>query len=61
MEFGGAMEVARHLDVHVGTVHNWISRRSQPALEPANRLIELSKGKLSLEDVTEGTRPECKP
>ena len=49
-EFGRA-NLARELNITWGAVHQWYRGATRPKPEHANRIIELSKGKLKLEDL----------
>lgn len=53
-EFGRA-ELARQLNVTWGAVYCWTTtdprRRTRPRPEYANKIVELSKGKLTLADI----------
>jgi DNA-binding XRE family transcriptional regulator len=49
-EFGRA-ELARRLNVTWGAVNNWTTGKCRPRPEIAHQIVELSAGKLVLEDI----------
>lgn len=57
LEQGGTATVGQMIGAHQMTVVQWIKRRRNPALVTAKKLIDASKGVLSLEDIIEGTSP----
>lgn len=54
--FGGPLAVAKAIDVHQVTVSTWLGRTAVPSLAIASRLIKLSKGTLSIDDILKATR-----
>lgn len=56
LEMGGSGTVARLVGVHQVTVGTWLARRCSPNLEVAAKILELSKGTLTIADILEGTR-----
>lgn len=55
LKSGGTGTIARALEVSQPTVVNWCFRRRTPALETARKLVELSNGHLTYDDIIEGT------
>ena len=54
-DIGGVKYLAYKLDVSNITVERWLSKESAPKLAIAKRIIDLSKGKLTLDDLVKGT------
>ena len=44
-------EFAERIDVHPTTISNWLHYRRRPSLEVANRVVELTKGKVTIKDL----------
>lgn len=57
---GGKEKLAEKLDIHWQTVYVWITRRGYPKIGKILRMVELSDGFLTIEDIIEGTRPLTK-
>ncbi len=55
-EFGGPYKLSQKLKVSDSAVGSWIRRRGPPNLATAIKIIELSKGKLTVDDILEGTK-----
>ncbi len=49
--FGGSVAVSKALDKKLKTVQHWTTGYSKPKLKDAEKLIKLSKGKLTLNDI----------
>ena len=49
--FGGTRVVAKAMGKKLKTVQHWTTGYSNPKLKDAERLIKLSKGKLTLSDI----------
>lgn len=54
--FGGPSALARQISVHEVTVGLWIGRRGSPNLATAKKILDLSDGYLSIDDIIDGTR-----
>jgi transcriptional regulator with XRE-family HTH domain len=52
---GGTLEVSEKLGVSRATVQHWLRRRATPRLEVAQKIIRLSKGKLTVTDIINAT------
>lgn len=52
---GGVVKVAKKLSVHEKTIYRWLNHQSQPQLKQVKKIIRLSKGKLTLNDIVKGT------
>lgn len=57
LEYGGTGALALKLGVHQVTVGTWISRRAMPSLNFCVAILAEAKGRLSLTDIHEATRP----
>ncbi len=55
-EYGGPSKLAKSLELHECTVGAWIRRRMSPSLLTAKKILELSKGELTITDILDGTR-----
>lgn len=53
--YGGAEKVALDLHVTVHAVHHWMKRKGWPKVLIILRIISLSDGKLSFEDIVYST------
>lgn len=53
--YGGAEKVALDLHVTVHAVHHWMKRKGWPKVLIILRIISLSEGKLSFEDIVRST------
>lgn len=47
---GGPMKVSKDLNVDRKSIYDWMSGESSPTVDRVKKIIELSKGKLSLKD-----------
>lgn len=56
---GGLEAVANQINVSKSAVGHWCNRFSKPGLEACNSILKLANGKLTLNDILEGTR-KCK-
>lgn len=57
---GGRDAVARQLGVTEEAIHYWLRKRITPRVETMQRIVELSKGKVSFEEIIEETKPQAK-
>lgn len=57
-ENGGPGKISERLGVVNSAVQHWCAGRFAPSLENATKLCALSKGKLSISDIFEGTKPQ---
>lgn len=57
-ENGGPVAVSKKLGVVLSAVQHWCAGRFTPSLENATKLCALSKGKLTIADIFEGTKPQ---
>lgn len=55
LENGGPSETGKLLGVHQVTVSNWLAKRSIPNTLVAQKILTLSKNKLTLIDIIKGT------
>ena len=55
-EFGGTLAVAEALNVNQTSVQHWCAGRARPGLEACSKILNLSKGELTLSDIVKGTR-----
>lgn len=55
LEMGGSFAVAKLLGVHQVTVATWVGKRSRPNMETALKILQLAKGRLTIDDLIEGT------
>jgi len=55
---GGPGKISEKLGVVNSAVQHWCAGRAAPSLENATKLCLLSKGKLSVADIFEGTKPQ---
>lgn len=54
LENGGTGSIAQKIGVHQVSVSNWCSKRCIPATNNINKILKLSKGKLTLTDILKG-------
>lgn len=59
-ESGGTVKVAKLLNVTPRSVRFWLSRRGAPKYRSAEKIVKLSKGRLTLISVIEQTRAPVK-
>lgn len=54
-DFGGTQKLADALSVNQSTVQHWLAGRARPGLESSSKILSLSKGRLTLKDIVDGT------
>jgi hypothetical protein len=54
-EFGGPKLLSLEIGVAHSAVNHWCNRKATPTLATGEKILKLSKGKLSLTDILEGT------
>lgn len=54
-DFGGTIKLAEALGVNQSTVQHWCAGRARPGLESSSKILSLSKGRLTLKDIVDGT------
>jgi hypothetical protein len=54
---GGSRGVSNLLGVHQVTVMMWMARKSIPSTKPLLKLLEISKGELTAQDIMDGCKP----
>lgn len=57
LEQGGSRNVSNMVGVHQVTVCAWMRRDSMPSLTVAAKIIKVSKDRLTITDIIEGTEP----
>lgn len=59
-ENGGLSEVAHKLGVTYFSVRNWMNNGGTPTADTIHRIIKLSKGKLTFEEIYQSARKKKK-
>ncbi len=57
IDSGGPSKVCKMLDINYATINNWITHNRIPSLQNTIKMIEMSDGLLSPQDIFEGSRP----
>jgi DNA-binding transcriptional regulator YdaS (Cro superfamily) len=55
-DFGGSTKLASVLGVNKSSVQHWCAGRARPHIEETYHIIRLSKNKLTLKDILDGTK-----
>jgi DNA-binding phage protein len=59
-ENGGVVVIAQKLNVKQRTIYYWIHRKVHPRVEMILKIVKLSRGALTIEDVVRSTMKEMK-
>lgn len=54
-EIGGTKRLSEYLEVNQSTVQHWLAGRAKPGLEVSFKIVRLSRKKLTLKDIVDGT------
>lgn len=57
-EFGGTEKLAYKLGLTSGAIYFWLSRMGTPKPATMQKIIKLSNGKLTFNDILESTMPK---
>lgn len=55
---GGPYKLAEKLGIGQPAVQHWLSRRNSPSLALAIKMARMGKGKITVQDILNGTKPE---
>lgn len=53
--YGGTLKLSEALNVNQSTVQHWLAGRARPGLKVSSKILNLSKGRLTLKDIVDGT------
>lgn len=54
---GGTAKLAKKMGCTQASINHWCARRAIPSLQAVKKLLEISKGELTLKNILDGSKP----